>query len=146
MSSVGNESEPHALSIALGMERVISVDAQTERAVIEYRAGAHMCHSGGVVQGGFIAGWLDSAMSHAAMAATGGEMSPMTLEMKVSYFAPARPGLVTAEGWVERRGRTTAFLEGRLLNPSGDVIAKASATARFIPRAQVEARSRMEIE
>jgi uncharacterized protein (TIGR00369 family) len=146
MSSLANEQEPHALSLALGQERVVSMDAKAERAVIEYRAGMHMCHSGGVVQGGFIAGWLDAAMSHAAMAATGAEMSPMTLEMKVSYFAPARPGLVTAEGWVERRGRSTAFLEGRLLNPAGDVIAKASATARFIPRVQVEARSRAEIE
>ena len=39
----------------------------------------------------------------------------MSLEMKVSYFAPARPGRVIAEGWIERRGRVTCFAEGRLL-------------------------------
>ena len=34
------------------------------------------------------------------------------LEIKVSFFAPVRPGLVVAEGWIERRGRKTCFLEG----------------------------------
>jgi acyl-CoA thioesterase len=63
----------------------------------------------------------------------------MTLELKVSYFAPVGPGPVIAEGWVERRGRSTCFLEGRLLNAAGEVLAKASSTARMIERAKVVA-------
>jgi acyl-CoA thioesterase len=129
------------LAASLGQERVLYMDAEAGRAAIEYRAGLRMCHSGGVVQGGFVAGWLDAAMAHAAMAVTGGEMTPMSLELKVSYFAPVGPGLVTAEGWVERRGRSTCFLEGRLLNPAGEVVAKASSTARLVPRTKVEARA-----
>jgi acyl-CoA thioesterase len=134
------------LQAALGLRRVISVDAQAGRAVLEYEAGLHMCHSGGVVQGGFTCGWIDAAMARAAMAVTGGEVTPMSLELKVSFFAPARPGIVIAEGWVERRGRSTCFLEGRLTTAAGDVLAKASSTARLMPRAQVEARARAEIE
>jgi CheY-like chemotaxis protein len=30
-----------------------------------------MCHSGGVVQGGFVTGWIDAAMAHAIIAMTG---------------------------------------------------------------------------
>jgi acyl-CoA thioesterase len=122
---------------------VALVDAEAGRVVIEYRAALRMCHSGGVVQGGFVAGWLDAAMARAAIAgaSAGGEMTPMTLELKVSYFAPVGPGLVVAEGWVERRGRSTCFLEGRLLNGAGEVLAKASSTARLMPRASVEARA-----
>ena len=60
-------------------------------------------------------------------------------ELKVSYFAPARPGRVIAEGWIERRGRTTCFAEGRLVDPAGNVLAKASSTIRLIPRDAVEA-------
>lgn len=134
------------LQAALGQVRVISLDAEAGRAAIEYRVEPRMCHSGGVAQGGFVSGWLDAAMAHAAIAAFGGEVTPMSLELKVSFFAPARPGLVTAEGWIERRGRSTCFLEGRLLNAAGEVIAKASSTARLMPRAQVEARARTEIE
>jgi len=141
MSEIDPENGDPELRVALGQVRVLSADAQTGRTAIEFQARSEMCHSGGVVQGGFIAGWLDSAMSYAAMARGGGEMSPMTLELKVSYFQPVGPGFVLAEGWVERYGRSTAFLEGRLLNAAGDVLAKATATARLVPRARVEARA-----
>ena len=129
------------LSRALGLVRRVDVDP-VGRATLEYEAGLHMCHSGGVVQGGFISGWLDSAMAHAVIAQTGLEMTPMSLELKVSYFAPVRPGHVVAEGWIERRGRNTCFAEGRLLGPKGEVLAKASSTIRLIPREAVEASAR----
>jgi uncharacterized protein (TIGR00369 family) len=112
------------------------------RAVVEFQAGAHMCHSGGVVQGGFVSGWLDAAMAHAVIALMGADLTPMSLELKVSFFAPARPGRVIAEGWVERAGRSTCFTEARLTDPEGAVLAKASSTLRLIPRAKVEADAR----
>jgi uncharacterized protein (TIGR00369 family) len=123
------------LQKTLGQQRLVTFEPG--RAAIEYLAGAHMCHSGGVVQGGFICGWIDAAMAHASLSLLP-EMTPMSLEMKVTYFAPARPGLVIAEGWIERAGRATCFAEGRLLDPSGAVLAKASSTIRLIPRAAVE--------
>ena len=129
------------LNRALGLVRRVEMDP-AGRAVLEYEAGLHMCHSGGVVQGGFISGWLDAAMAHAVMAGGGVEMTPMSLELKISFFAPARPGRVTAEGWVEKSGRSTCFTEGRLLDPQGAVLAKASSTIRLIPRAKVEAAAR----
>ena len=124
------------LQTALGQVRVVSVDAG--RAAIEYEVGPQMCHSGGVAQGGFVCGWIDAAMAHASLNLAP-EMTPMSLELKVSYFAPARPGRVIAEGWIERRGRATCFAEGRLLDLAGNVLAKASSTIRLIPREAVEA-------
>src|ERR1700712_5154167 len=120
----------------LGQVRVVDLDGG--KAVIEYQVGPQMCHSGGVAQGGFVCGWIDAAMAHASLTIQP-EMTPMSLELKVSYYAPARPGRVTAEGWIERRGRTTCFAEGRLLGPAGEVLAKASSTIRLIPRDVVEA-------
>ena len=128
-----------SLNETLGQQRVVS--NADGRAVIEYLAGAHMCHSGGVVQGGFISGWIDAAMAHAAMSAAG-DVTPMSLELKVSFFAPARPGMVIAEGWVERQGRSVCFLEGRLTDASGAVLAKASSTVRLMDRARVEGAAR----
>jgi uncharacterized protein (TIGR00369 family) len=123
------------LQTALGQVRIVSSEAG--RTSIEYQVAPHMCHSGGVAQGGFVCGWIDAAMAHASLSLLP-EMTPMSLEMKVTYFAPARPGLVIAEGWIERAGRATCFAEGRLLDPSGAVLAKASSTIRLIPRAAVE--------
>jgi len=127
------------LEIALGQVRVVSFEAG--RAVIEYEVGPQMCHSGGVAQGGFVCGWIDAAMAHASLSLAP-EMAPMSLELKVSYFAPARPGRVLAEGWIERRGRATCFAEGRLMDAAGKVLAKASSTIRLIPRDAVEASAR----
>jgi acyl-CoA thioesterase len=124
------------LQSTLGQIRVVSLE--DGKAVIEYEVGPQMCHSGGVAQGGFVCGWIDAAMAHASISLMP-EMTPMSLELKVSYFAPARPGRVTAEGWIERRGRATCFAEGRLLDPEGKVLAKASSTIRLIPRDAVEA-------
>ena len=129
-------SEAPTLQNALGQVRIVSCDAG--RAVIEYEVAPQMCHSGGVAQGGFVCGWIDAAMAYASIALMP-DMTPMSLELKVSYFAPARPGRVTAEGWIERRGRATCFAEGRLLDPAGQVLAKASSTIRLIPRTAVEA-------
>ncbi len=127
------------LQSLLGQVRV--VDNEGGKAVVEYEIAPQMCHSGGVAQGGFVCGWIDAAMAMASIGLAP-EMTPMSLEMKVSYFAPARPGRVIAEGWVERRGRVTCFAEGRLLDTAGNVLAKGSSTIRLIPRDVVEANAR----
>lgn len=133
------EAVAPTLQTTLGQVRVVSNDAG--RAVIEYEVRPEMCHSGGVAQGGFVCGWIDAAMAHASISLLP-EMTPMSLELKVSYFAPVRPGRVTAEGWIERKGRATCFAEGRLLDPAGNVLAKGSSTIRLIPREAVEASAR----
>lgn len=129
------------LYAAMGLVRIVEMSAEG-RARIEYMAGAHMCHSGGVVQGGFVTGWIDAAMAHAAIAAVGAGITPMSLEIKVSFFLPVRPGLVIAEGWIERRGRKTCFCEGQLLDSAGNILAKGSSTIMLADRAKVEAAAR----
>ena len=128
------------LSETLGLVRIVSMDP-AGRATIDYRASPAMCHSGGVVQGGFVTGWIDAAMAHAAMAMDGPDVVPMSLEIKISFFAPVRPGLVTAEAWVERRGRKTCFFEGCLRDDAGTILAKGSSTLMLASRARIEAAS-----
>lgn len=41
-----------------------------------------------------------------------------TPELKVSFFAPVRPGMVVAEGWGERLGRKTGFTRGSSRDPA----------------------------
>lgn len=122
----------------MGLERIVSMDP-AGRAVLAYNAGPHLCHSGGVVQGGFVTGWIDAAMAHAAIALNGPDVTPMSLELKVSFFAPTRPGPVIAEGWVVRHGRRTGFYEGELRDAAGTVLAKASSTVMLADRRKVEA-------
>ena len=134
-------SPPIDLYETMGLVRIVAV-APEGRATLEYRATPAQCHSGGVVQGGFVTGWIDAAMAHAVMAMPGGELVPMTMEIKVSFFAPTRPGLVTAEAWVVQGGRRTAFVEGSLTDAGGTLLAKASSTITLASRAKVEAAAR----
>ncbi|MEH6685189.1 MAG: PaaI family thioesterase [Qipengyuania sp.] len=134
-------AEGHSLNETLGLIRVVSTDAEGH-ASLEYEARREQCHSGGVVQGGFISGWIDAAMAHAAMAKNGPGIVPMTLELKVSYFAPTRPGLVVAEAWVERHGKRTSFYEGHLKDAEGNVLAKATSTILLADMSRVVAASK----
>jgi uncharacterized protein (TIGR00369 family) len=126
-------SETPAATMLLALGKVRTVSQADGRAEIEFEVGPHMCHSGGVAQGGYVCGWIDAAMAHAAITIWP-DMSALSLEMKISYFAPARPGRVIAEGWVERRGRSVFFAEGHLLDVAGNVLAKASSTLRLLPK------------
>lgn len=135
----------NALYEEMGLTRIVEIDP-AGRAVLEYEAKQAQCHSGGVVQGGFVTGWIDAAMAHAAIALTGDQIVPMTLELKVSFFAPARPGRVFAEGWVERNGRRTCFYEGCLKDGAGTVLAKATTTMLLMDKARVERASAAALE
>jgi len=132
-------SEP-TLFDTLGLQRRLFMEGG--RAKLEYRASLAMCHSGGVVQGGFITAWIDSAMAHAVLSLGQEDVAPATLELKVSFFAPVRPGLVLAEGWIERPGKSTCFAEGVLTNTAGDVLAKASSTIKLASMRKVVEGSR----
>ena len=126
------DGRPRDLDNLLGLEAVID-SGSGGRAVIRYRARPEMCHSGGIVQGGFVTGWIDQAMAHVAVAATNHEFSVLTLEIKISFLEAATPGPVIAEAWIERRGKSIAFVEGRIMDAKGLVLAKASSTVRLVP-------------
>jgi len=127
-----NSDDVKDLNDALGLIEVHSYDPQTTRIRVEYEAKAAFCHSGGVVQGGFITGWIDSAMAHAVMMSTDYTQSPLSLEIKITFLKSAAPGRVFAEAWIEKRGRSIAFLEGQLFNEAGELLAKGTSTAKLV--------------
>jgi uncharacterized protein (TIGR00369 family) len=133
-----DEGPAGSLPDSLAQRRIVRFDPG--HAVIEYEVLPAMCHSGGVAQGGFVSGWIDAAMAHAVMAKHGFERVPISLELKVSFFAPANPGRVLAEGWIEKAGGRTLFAEGRLTTLDGKILAKASSTISLIDAAKVAAK------
>lgn len=134
---MSNETEPGSDSAVLlatmGDGYVVFSDPENGRVTMGFTCKPEMCHSGGVAQGGFVTGWLDSAMAHACIERYTTEFWIATLELKVSFFRPVPPGPVVAEGWIERAGKQTVFAEGRLLDDQGAVMAKASSTIRLVP-------------
>lgn len=125
----------------LGAE-IVEVDAATGTVTLKCTATRDHCHStdwnprGGIVQGGFVTGWLDSAMAHACIARARFAMAVPSLEIKVSFLAPAHPGVYVARGWIQRWGRTIAFMEAELHDADGKLIATSSSTAMLAPLPQ----------
>ena len=57
----------------LGIDKILFLNTNQGIASASYEAKKEMCHSGGIVQGGFITGWLDAVMALACMAKCGTE-------------------------------------------------------------------------
>jgi uncharacterized protein (TIGR00369 family) len=86
----------------------------------------------GTIQGGFLTAMLDDCMGPAAWIMTNGERYTATIDMNVSFLAPAKPGPIFGEGQVVQLGGTIAFLEARLFGPDDRLLARATSSARLV--------------
>jgi len=93
----------------------------------------HMCNSGGVLHGGYMMSFADSAVTRAAGIVT--DMAPSTVSFAAEFLAagdPTTPLVTRVE--VPRHGRNLAFLRG-LLEQRGKPLLSYSATIFLRPRA-----------
>ena len=112
--------------------QIVTADRTQKTATASFEIPLDFCHSGNMVQGGFVTAMLDATMSHAAFAAIGDVCQVPTLEIKVSFIAPSLAGKFIAEGRVVKLGKSIGFLEGCLYNPAGELTATATSTAKII--------------
>ncbi len=82
----------------------------------------------GIVQGGFLAIFIDEMMSTAiASVLQAGEWA-VTAEVKLTYLRALRPGPLNGDARVIRRTRALAFMEASIANERGEVAVTASST------------------
>jgi uncharacterized protein (TIGR00369 family) len=110
------------------------IGADTERGEIEvsFEATEDFLNPAGTVQGGFLTAMLDDTMGPALAATLDAGLYSATLELKVSFLRPAKPGRLVGRGRVVHSGSTIAFLAGELLDDAGRVVAVGSATVRIL--------------
>ncbi|HEX9836370.1 MAG TPA: PaaI family thioesterase [Alphaproteobacteria bacterium] len=77
-------------------------------------------------QGGVIATLVDIACEH-ALAWKTGEPAP-TVNLRIDYHKPCRPGLIAARGRVVNLGRTVATVEARIFDEDGELVASGRGT------------------
>lgn len=104
--------------------------------VWEMTADERFANPAGIMQGGFVGAFCDSAMSTAAVTFVGGrKVVAANVEMKVSFLAPVPIGTVlTAEAQVVSGGRRVAFTEVSVTGEDGTLLARASSTYVFSER------------
>ncbi len=122
---------PPPIARTLGFE-FRSWDTESAQLEVAFTVGEEFTNPVGNVQGGIVAAMLDDTLGPAMVASLPpGDFAP-TLELKVSFLRPARPGQFIGTGRVLHRGGTVAFLAGELHDGDGLLLATASATVRIL--------------
>ena len=86
----------------------------------------------GVMHGGASFGLADTAVAAALVSIYGGGSALLTIEMKINYLEPIFPGRVTAEAYVLRSSRRSAYAEVDIW-AAGKLAARASTTYMIKP-------------
>ena len=110
----------------LGLELV---EAEEGRAVVELRAGDRHLNPGGTVHGGAVSTLIDVAMAEALNPMTGEEERPVTIEIKVNYLEPGKPGTLSCTAKVRKGGKRITIVEAEVTQRENDeVVALATGT------------------
>ncbi len=109
-------------------------DVDVDRGTIEigFTADDRFVNPAGNVQGGFLAAMLDDTQGPALFASTGGAVYAPTIDFTTSFIKPARPGRFVGKGRVVSRGKTIVFTEAELFDEAGDLVARATFSARVM--------------
>lgn len=96
----------------------------------------------GSVHGGWAATLMDSALGCCVQTMLDKGEAYTTAEFKVNLIRPitTRTGLVTCEGTVVHKGRTTAVSEARLTDADGKLLAFGTETCTIFPAANLRPR------
>ena len=116
----------------LGIKKILKIDPVNGLAEVEYKAKKNMCHSGNIVQGGFITGWLDAVMALACMSKVGINTLVLSLEIKTTFIKKISHEQVLVIGNVIKIGKTIAFLEGKIVDTENNILAKGTQTVKLI--------------
>jgi uncharacterized protein (TIGR00369 family) len=90
----------------------------------------YMYNPQGSFHGGVIGFALDVAMGHLLKRFVG---AGVTLEMKVQYLRALKRGVVSCEARLLKKGRSICYLEARMTNELGALIAVATSTWQLLP-------------
>ena len=124
-----NSQWPPSVETLQGHATGFDQDAST--LAMSFETDERFCHSGDIVQGGYISGMLDAVMAYAAIGMPDLCDGVATLEMKASFMQVGRNGCFIGSGRVVHAGRNIAYLNGEL-HQGDNLIAMATSTVKLL--------------
>jgi len=112
------------------------VDVRKGWARIAVESTQQLMNPSGVMHGGASFGLADSAVAAALVTIYGPGFALLTIEMKINYLEPIFPGPVSAEAFVLRSSRRSAYAEVDVWS-GGKLAARASTTYMIKPMAEM---------
>jgi uncharacterized protein (TIGR00369 family) len=122
---------PPPAATTLGF-KLLDIDPDQGTIRVQFDAKLEFTNPIGNVQGGFLAAMLDDTLGPALVATLPKDQFAPTIELKVNFIRPAKPGRLIGSARIVARGGTIAFLAGELTTEAGELIATATATARIV--------------
>jgi uncharacterized protein (TIGR00369 family) len=120
------------IALLLGA-KPLACDPVAGRITIAFEARPEFCNLLGSVQGGMLAAMLDMVMSFSVLCTMGGPGYVVpTIDMNTHFLNPAKPGRIVGEGAVVKKGRSIAFMEGRLRDGHGSLLTTATASGQLM--------------
>jgi uncharacterized protein (TIGR00369 family) len=108
------------------------------RTVWHMKADERFGNPVGMIQGGFLAAFADSAMGASSVTFAAGREQKVfsaNAEMKISFLKPVKVGTdLTCTAYVISGGTRAAFVEADVTDGDGRLVAKASSTYILTPR------------
>ena len=103
--------------------------AEEGRAVVSLRAEERHLNPNGTVHGGVVYTLVDVSMAEALKTMIEGDERPVTIEIKVNYLEPGRPGTLTSTARVRKGGKRLIIVEAEVTQEDdGEVVALATGT------------------
>jgi acyl-CoA thioesterase len=109
--------------------------AQDGRAVYQLEVTPELLNPHGVLHGGAVYVMVDYSMGGATMSVLPAGDICATIEVKISYLASVRGGTLTAVTEIIKRGRRVVFLESKVTDAGGKLVATATGSFAVIPAA-----------
>lgn len=111
---------------------MLEAEPGSGRVKIAFEGKREFLNPMGNIQGGFVAAMLDDTMGPALGTTFAPDEFGPTIELKVNFLKPTKPGRLIAEARVVQRGRSIAFLAGEIFDEAGNLLATATATAKIV--------------
>jgi uncharacterized protein (TIGR00369 family) len=103
--------------------------AKEGRAVVSMRAEERHLNPNGTVHGGVVYTLVDVSMAEALKTMIEGDERPVTIEIKVNYLEPGRPGTLTSTAQVRKGGKRLTIVEAEVTQEDdNEVVALATGT------------------
>lgn len=118
--------------------RLGDIDEAQKTLLMTFDVGLDFCHSGDIVQGGFITAMLDAVMSHAVFVLDNTVVGLSSLEISTRYLDVTRAGPLKAYGRIVRLSYKTAFLDGQLMTIDDRLLATTQSVAKITRKATKE--------
>lgn len=124
-------TRPHPFADLIGFE----VTARGEgRCTSELIAEERHLNPNGVVHGAVLYALADTGMGGALTSVIDEGQLCSTIEVKINYFRPARPGRLRCETRVVYQGSRTGALESEILDENDRLLARATGTFMILDR------------